>query len=84
MRTNHWNGEILSAMQHIESIRPSGSQKGTVVKLSQAESYQSQSPYLQGNPFVMPPSTICIADFTSLGPALSAPCRGSFAGIVQQ
>eukprot|EP00973_Karenia_brevis_P029597 4083010-Karenia_brevis.AAC.1 len=69
MRENNWNGTILSAMQHIGSVRPSGSRKGTVVKLSQAKSYQSQSPYLQGNTCVMPPSTICIANFTSLGPA---------------
>eukprot|EP00973_Karenia_brevis_P045641 6321369-Karenia_brevis.AAC.1 len=62
-------------MQNIESIRPSGVRKGTVVKLSQAKSYQSQCPYLQGNTFVMPPSTIRIANFMSLGPTLPAPCR---------
>ena len=32
----------------------------------------------------MPPSTICITNVASVGPALFPPFRGSFAGIVQQ
>ena len=84
MRENEWNGRILSSMQQIESVRPWAKQKGTVVKLFEASSDKSASPFLQGNSFVMPPSPICIASFASLGAALSPPCRGSFAGIVQQ
>ena len=80
MNKSRWKTKILSAMQEIESVRPCGKQKGTVLKLSEWTS----SPFLQGKMFVMPPSTFCITNFASVGPTLLPPCRGSFAGIVQQ
>ena len=84
MRDNEWNGKILSSMQQIESVRPFGKESGTVLKLFEATSHKSASPFLQRKQFVMPSSPICIANFASLGAQLSPPCRGSFAGIVLQ
>ena len=84
MKENSWKTKILSSMQQIESVRSCGKQKRTVLTLSEWTSRQSESPFLHGKKFVMPPSTICITNFASVGPALFPPCRGSFAGIVQQ
>ena len=84
MRENNWKGEFLTAMQQIESVRPVGKQKGTVVKLTEAKYYERKSPFLMSKDFVIPNGAICIDNLAYFGVELRVPFRGSFAGIVQK